>query len=373
MDKTKEQIELEDKEIEQKAKKMAEAIKAELGIDELRKEMIDNFASIKEEKNESVMKIFVSEDVEKSIGELTKKERIDAYARAIFQRDHAVLKTLSEGGASGADGGYTVPQDFYQALLAEIVETVNMRNLVTVVPMKTNTLTLSMIDHGPNVYWTAEGIKKTTATADFSAPTITAYKMAAIIYLTDELMDDSAFDLSSVLISRFADVIATEEDRVILIGNGTTQPTGIINAGTVATLTSVALNFNEIIALIYMLPVKFRKNARFIIHPNNVRDLRLLKDSYGRYLWSDPVAPGQPATIQGYPVVENYWLPQTEILFGDFKYGYWLGDRQKMTVKISNDTETTFTEDKTAIRIVERIGGTVVFPNAIRQLTAISH
>jgi hypothetical protein len=31
------------------------------------------------------------------------------------------------------------------------------------------------------------------------------------------------------------------------------------------------------------------------------------------------------------------------------------------------------TQDKTAIRIVERIGGTVVFPNALRMITGISH
>jgi HK97 family phage major capsid protein len=158
-----------------------------------------------------------------------------------------------------------------------------------------------------------------------------------------------------------------------LAGSGSGQPTGIINAGTITSTAVELLNFDAIINLIYSLPVKFRANAKFVIHPNNVRDLRLLKDSYGRYLWQDPIAPGQPATIQGYPVIENYWLPQTHVVFGDFKQGYWLGDRQKMTVKISNDTETTFTTDKTAIRIVERIGGTVVFPNALRMITGISH
>jgi HK97 family phage major capsid protein len=237
--------------------------------------------------------------------------------------------------------------------------------------MKTNTLTLSMIDHGPNVYWTAEGITKSTATADFSQPTITAYKMAAIIYLTDELIDDTAFDLVNVLIGRFAEYIAAEEDHVIINGNGTTQPTGIFVASNVPTAAATGLNFDTMIKLIYSLPVKFRKNAKFLIHPNQVGNLRIIKDTVGRYLWQDPVAPGQPSTIQGFPVIENYWVPQDQIAFGDYRYGYWLGDRQKMTVKVSNDTETTFTQDKTAIRVVERIGGTVVFPNAIVKRTSV--
>lgn len=371
MEKTKEQIEKEEKEIADHAKKMAEAIKSELGLDSFREDIRKEFSDVLAKKEtESVLKVFVAEDTKKAVDELTSEEKVKAYSRAIFSADMVALKALSEG--TNADGGFTVPQDFYQTLLQEIQEVTMMRNLVTVVPMKTNVLTLSMIDHGPDVYWTSEGATKTTTTADFSQPTITAYKMAAIIYLTDELMDDSAFDLSQVLINRFAQAIAREEDKVIIAGSGTGQPTGITVAGTVATRTCAGnLSFDNIIDLIYDLPVKFRQNAKFLIHPNNVRELRKINDNNGRPIWQDAVAPGQPSTIYGYPVIENYWMPESQIAFGDYKQGYWLGDRQRMTVKISNDTETTFTQDKTAIRIVERIGGTVVFPNAIRKLITI--
>jgi HK97 family phage major capsid protein len=131
------------------------------------------------------------------------------------------------------------------------------------------------------------------------------------------------------------------------------------------------LSFTNIINLIYDLPVKFRRNARFLVHPNNVRELRLITDTTGRYMWQEPVSAGQPATIHGYPVVETYWAPESQIAFGDYREAYWLGDRQNVTVKITNDTETTFTQDKTGIRVVQRIGGTVVFPNAVRKLITI--
>jgi HK97 family phage major capsid protein len=360
--------------LDEHAKKIAETLKAELGLDELKKEFASQLESLKADmatkSQDAVLKVFVAQDTQKAVNELTKEEKVKAYAHALFTSNEVALKALSEG--ENADGGYTVPQDFYQTLLAEIMEQNVMRSLVTVVPMKTNVLTLTMIDHGPEVYWTAEGATKTTTTADFSQPTITAYKLAAIIYLTDELIDDSAFDLTTVLVRRFAEKLAEAEEKAIIAGTGTSQPTGIFVASTVSTLTcSGNLSFDNIINLIYDLPVKFRRNARFIVHPNNVRELRLLKDSQGRYLWADPVSAGQPATIHGYPVIESYWAPENEIAFGDYKEAYWLGDRQRMTVKITNDTETTFTQDKTAIRVVERIGGTVVFPNAIRVLTSI--
>ena len=53
------------------------------------------------------------------------------------------------------------------------------------------------------------------------------------------------------------------------------------------------------------------------------------------------------------------------------KQAYWLGDRQKMTVKISNDTETAFTKDQTAIRVVSRIAGNVVNGFAVKKITNI--
>jgi HK97 family phage major capsid protein len=369
--KTKEQIEIEEKELEEKAKKMAEALRKELGLDNLKSEVMASVnEALKAKETDSVMKVFVAEDTEKSIDELTGKEKSQAFARALFTGNEAVLKALSEG--TPADGGMTVPQDFYNTLLEEIQEVAVMRTKVTVIPMSTNVKTFAEIAHGPDVYWTAEGATKTTTTADFSQPTITAYKMAAIIYLTDELIDDSKFDLVNVLVRRFAERIATEEDKVIINGAGTTQPVGIfVNASVPTRACSGNLSFDNIIRLIGDLPVKFRANAAFLVNPVNVTELRLMKDSNGRYLWQDSVAPGVPSTIHGFPVIENYWCPESQIAFGDYRYAYYLGDRQKMTVKITNDTETTFTQDKTAIRVVERIGGDVLFPNAIRKLITI--
>jgi len=37
-----------------------------------------------------------------------------------------------------------------------------------------------------------------------------------------------------------------------------------------------------------------------------------------------------------------------------------MGDRQKMTVKVSQENETSWTKDQTGIRVVERIAGNCV-------------
>lgn len=356
--------------IEEKAKKMAEVVKSELGLESLKSEILsamdEKFAN---REKTSVMKLFVGEDTQKTVDEMTGAEKSKAFAHALFTGNQVALKTLSE---TNADGGYTVPQDFYNTLLEEMADVAQFRSLVTVVPMKTNVLTIPAGEHGPDVFWTAEGATKSTTTMDFRQPTITAYKMASIIYLTDELIEDSAFDLVNVLVRRFAERIANEEDKVIVNGAGTTQPTGIfVNASVGSRACSGNLDFDDVIDLVYDLQAKYRSNARFVVNPENVRELRKLKDTNGRYLWQDSVQQGQPATMLGYPVVETYHAPVGQIAFGDLKMAYWLGDRQRMTVKITNDTETTFTQDKTAIRVVERIGGDVIVPLAVKKLTSI--
>lgn len=365
------------KEQEKELKKVASEIVSEIKkesvkeVEDLAKKVSELTDSLTKREDDLAVKVLVSEDVEKNLSDLTKKERVKAFGVALATVNEESIKALSEGVA--ADGGNLVPQDFWRELVRQRDELTPVTNKVRVVPMKTNVLTIPVHDTGPEVYWIGEGKTKTTTTMDFSQDTITAYKIASIIYMTDELEADAAFDLVNLIINMFAQKLAEERERVVVAGSGVAQPTGIFTAAAVATInaTATGLTFDDIINLIYTLPAKYRANASFIIHNNVVRELRILKDGNNRYLWQDAVAPGQPATIYGYPVIEVYDCPEDEIAFGDYKFGYWLGDRQRMSVKVSQDTETTFTQDKTAIRVVERYGGDVIVPNAIRKLIAI--
>jgi HK97 family phage major capsid protein len=170
----------------------------------------------------------------------------------------------------------------------------------------------------------------------------------------------------------FAESIAMIEEDAFGAGNGTTQPLGIETAraaSTFASIASVGQNFDDIIRLEYALKAQYRKNASFIAHDQAVRNMRLLKDSQNRYLWQEPLAPNQPATFHGYPVHTMNSIPHTVIYFGDWKRGYWIGDRKQMTVKVTQDSETAFTKDQTAIRVVERVGAQVVLPAALKALT----
>ena len=141
--------------------------------------------------------------------------------------------------------------------------------------------------------------------------------------LAEELVDDcDTFDVVKVIVDQFARRMADEEDKVITAGTGTGQPTGLTNCTITNVTCSGNLSFDNMIKLIYALPSQYRTHAKFLVHNNNIRELRLLKDSQNRPLWQAAVAPGQPDTFYGYPIIENNHLPESEIYFGDYKQGW---------------------------------------------------
>jgi len=371
-----EDTEEEEKEVEKKVEevsdKIAQSIRAKLGLDNVAdlNEKVGKLLDNQTTGNTKLMELLKGKDT-KNIDSLTKEEKIVGFYHALVSGDREVCKALSEGTA--ADGGYLFPDEFRAELIRWMAETHRMRSLVRVIPMRRDVLNAPNLQSSVKVYWTAENASKTTTTAHFGTIALTARKIAAILYSSDELIEDSTeIDVVNLIIQLFGEAIAEEEDRVIIQGNGTTEPTGIITAGTIRATACVGnLSFDNIINLMYSVPQKYHGSSSFLVNRANIRELRKLKDSDGRYLWAEPVSAGMPPTIFGYPVYENTWVGDAYIFFGNWKMAYWLGDRKKMTVKISQDTTTAFTKDQTAIRVVARIGGNVVLPDAAGELNAI--
>lgn len=371
-----------DKELSKKEKKSSDQ------FNELKEKMASIADKLEKREADLVTKVFVDEDTKKPVNELSKKEISKAFAKAVFSYDKESIaalsklsydnlpesrkKALSEG--TDAEGGYLVPQEFYNELIVERDSSIMMRNEVKVIQMKRDAIELPKHIGKPVVTWTGENVTKSTTTLNFSRPTLTAYKMAAILYMSDELNEDAAFNMQQIVISEFNTALNEKEELAILQGTGTSQPEGIfVNSSVGSRTASTTLSFDDIINLEFSLPQKYRRGAKFVIDSVKIpRYLRKLKDNDGRYLWQDPVASGQPATFHGYPVLMSDFAPTDEILFANLKEAYWLGDRHQMRVKVTQDSDTTFEKDQTGIRVVQRIGGVTVRPTAAYKLDSVS-
>ena len=365
-----------DYDTEKKIDQATSEVVKNLGLDKLQASINKLEKSDPDAKSriDRTIKLLDLEEMCKNVGGLTSDERNLGFFAAAMRADKIALKALAEG--TSADGGYLFPDDFRNEIIRDIANGNYMRKEVTVVPMRRDVMKIPTLDSRPQVTWTEENTTKSTTTASFDEATLTVYKMAAILYASDELVEDSSeIPVVEFIIQLFSEVIGEEEDRVIWRGNGTTQPTGIATAragGTIATRTATAgLTLDEVINLMYDLPTKYHGKAKFYTHFHNIRDLRKLKDSNNQYLWQPSNQQGEPALLSGFPVIHSNELPDDQIYFGDMKKTYWLGDRQKLSVKVSQDTETAFTKDQTAIRVVSRIAGNVVLANSCRCLNGI--
>ena len=100
----------------------------------------------------------------------------------------------------------------------------------------------------------------------FGQVSIGAYKLATMIKVSEELLNDSVFDLPSYIAREFARRIGAAEEDAFFNGNGTGKPLGILAATGgaetgVTAASATAITMDEVIDLFYSLRAPYRRNA----------------------------------------------------------------------------------------------------------------
>jgi len=287
-----------------------------------------------------------------------------------------VKRQLVEG--TDADGGYLVPEIFIPELVRLIQERAMMRGLVRRIPMTTDTSNLPSLASGMTVYWPGEVQTITQSDPVFGKVTLNAKTMAALTSASIELTEDAQIELADLLVTLFAEAIADEEDRVILVGNANPF-SGILYASGVAQVTMgtglqdfAEVTFQDVADLIDSVTSKAQRGARFFMHRNITTILRKVRDLNHQYIWSPPTG-GLPPTIWGYPYTESDQMPSASatgastnfLAFGNPNYVY-LGDRKRMTVEVSD--HVGFKQNERFWKVTERIAVTVAIGAAFGKL-----
>ena len=209
----------------------------------------------------------------------------------------------------------------------------------------------------------------------FGQVNLDAHKLGTLVKVSEELLQDSAFDLEGYLTSEFIRRMNVAEETAFLTGNGTGKPTGILNAtggGQVGVTTAgaTALTADEIIDLFYSLKGPYRDNAIWILNDSTVKAIRKLKKGDGEYLWQPAIKDGQVNTILGRPYYTSSAMPEIAasaktIIFGDLSY-YWIGDRQGISYKRLNELYAG--NGQVGFLASKRLDGKTVLPEAIKIL-----
>lgn len=250
-----------------------------------------------------------------------------------------------------SDGGYLVDPQTSDTVKSVLNATASIRAIASVVHVEATSYDV-LVDHSDvGTGWATETSTVTEgATPQIDRITIPLHELSALPKASQRLLDDSAFDIEGWLAGRIADKFARAEAASFVNGDGIDKPKGFLahtavddgiwawgNLGYVPTGVDGDVTAESIIDVVYALGAEYRANAAFVMNSKTAGLVRKLKDNDGRFLWSDGLSAGQPATLMGYPVLVAEDMPDAStdgyaIAFGDFAAGYTVAERPDLRV-----------------------------------------
>lgn len=233
-----------------------------------------------------------------------------------------------------SEGGYLVPNEFENILIDKLSDENIIRHLATIITSSNGEKKIPVVASHGAAAWTDEEGEYNESDDAFGIITLGAHKLTSIIKVSEELLNDSVFNLERYIAQEFARRMASAEEAAFIKGNGTGKPTGILQSAEtgVTSASATAITADEVIDLYHSLRTPYRKNAVFLANDSTIKALRKLKDSNGQYLWQPSLQAGTPDTILNRPVHTSSYMPEIwtgnkVMMFGDLKY-YWIADRQ---------------------------------------------
>lgn len=248
----------------------------------------------------------------------------DAFVRAYKEATKGMrglaVQGMNEG--IGSDGGFLIMPEFSQEILRRtyenslVEETRRMTTSTNAMtfPREKETSRANGSRHGGiQAFWTAEGESITSSKPALGEFNLKLEKLAAIVYLTDELMADAP-----ALGAYVNEVVPSELEfkigDAIIRGTGNGQPLGILNSDALVTVTKetdqdadtiVVQNIDKMWA---RLNVRSQAKAKWYIN-QNVQPLLagLARDvgTGGQLVYNPPggISAAPFATLEGVPVV----------------------------------------------------------------------
>ena len=274
-----------------------------------------------------------------------------------------------------SEGGYLVPDEFERTLIEALEEENLFRQLANVIMTSTGDKKIPVVASKGNASWVDEEGVIPESDDVFGQVSIGAYKLATMIKVSEELLNDSVFNLEQYIAKEFAKRIGSKEEEAFFVGDGTGKPTGIFNASGgggvgVTTASASAITMDELMDLFYSLKSPYRKNAVFVTNDATIKNIRKLKDGNGQYLWQPSLTAGQPDTLLNRPLKTSAYVPvigsaAKTIAFGDFSY-YWVADRQGRAFQRLNELYAA--TGQVGFKATQRVDGKLILTEAIKVL-----
>ena len=175
-----------------------------------------------------------------------------------------VVNALEEG--TDSEGGYLVPDEYERTLVEALEEENVFRQLANVIRTSSGDRKIPVVATKGTASWIDEEGAYTESDDSFGQVSIGAYKVGTMIKVSEELLNDSVFDLESYIAKEFARRIGAKEEEAFFTGDGSGKPLGVLAATGgaetgVTAASSTAITADELMDLFYSLKSPYRKKG----------------------------------------------------------------------------------------------------------------
>lgn len=257
----------------------------------------------------------------------------DANSARSIVREQLNKRALSS--VSAIYGGYTVPASFQASLEVNMLAYGSVLQAARIIQTTGGEeIRFPTFDDTTN---TASGTYENTDMSTATDPTFGRMSWSAYGYTTgvlkvpNDLFADSFVDIDSLIAAALGERLGRKLETDLTTGNGVSKPYGVVTASSLGETTAgaTAITFEEIMDLKQSLPKAYRDMGAYMFHDDVLHYVRKLKDSEGRFMWVNGIAPGLPDTLYNSPVFINQAMAgftsgllvtaTKHMLFGNFK------------------------------------------------------
>jgi len=275
-------------------------------------------------------------------------------------------------GGEDTEGGYAVPDDFYERIVEQREDASWVRQ-APVLHLTTNRdriLIPTEATAGTKMVVTAEEAAYSEEEPVFGQVALTIHKFTKMLQISEELMDGDAVGLEAYLASVIARVSAAAENYYLTVGTGTGMPQGVLTGATASGITTAAktaITAAELVSTMGTLATPYHNaNTRLLMRGSTKWYLQGLTGNPFMFVQTPNGNDfmGVPALIS--PDMETIADTKKSVLVGDFSM-YAFAERQGLIV--SRNPYLYQASGQVGIFVKQRFGGAVLQTLAFKYLT----
>jgi len=221
--------------------------------------------------------------------------------------------------------------------------------------------------------WKNEGTDGTAKDDTVVSVNLTGYELIKLVEISAaaEAMTIDAFE--AYIASEIGRQMAIAVENAILNGDGTGEPTGILQGITWTEYNSTTfakggtISYDNLMDALALLPTMYHPGAAFVMNRKMLfGGIRKIKDDTKQPIFAYNAQDRAAMTILGYPVIIDDYMPDNTILLGDFSY-YYMNFAKVPSIDVSR--EAAFKSGKVTYRGLAVADGKPVLAEAFVRIS----